>query len=158
MSNGGVSILCIHLLRHIIRVFCRVRCILLTSCVLAVVMLVTKLCIDGPFSLSTKHGLDFHQPKYKNHPERATPNSSQETDAGEYWGTVKDSVTRESLYGPYFNWRDVTNRLASARIERAWLFSPDEKSYEDIPQDLGSTHKWFLQLEGGQQAIFKPFW
>lgn len=74
------------------------------------------------------------------------------------WNRVNAQIRPASLYGPDFDWKAVNKMLLSVEITQAWLFSPNEKEYKRVPQDLGSTHKWFLHLAGGAKAIFKPFW
>ena len=77
-----------------------------------------------------------------------------------FWKEIKYKITKHHLYpeDPVLI-TNVLAALASSKIIKVKIFSQIEKftSYRDI-YDFGSTHKWLLELDGGQKAIFKPKW
>ena len=75
-----------------------------------------------------------------------------------FWEEVRRSATKEHLYSSEVDVKRIILALASAKIVRVRLFSPDQVDESEGIYDFGSTHKWLIDLEGGQRAIFKPKW
>ena len=81
-----------------------------------------------------------------------------------FWARVASLSNSRYLYPVEFRAQDAISRLATAEVKSAQCFCREElginfgRTNVGGPVDFGSTHKWLLELDGGQLVIFKPMW
>ena len=76
------------------------------------------------------------------------------------WRLLPNMTIKNHLYSENNRFLDkLVSALRSAPIQTVSMFQ-DNAARQLVEQntDLGSTHKWLVELEGGQLGIFKPKW